>query len=244
MSKNKSIFPSVLTTLNLLLGFLAIIKVTSGDFTGAGWLIIIAAIADGLDGKVARMLKQGSRFGVEYDSLADMVSFGAAPAILVYTIYFKQFGVWGALITSAFVLCGAFRLARYNATSKPNVKSYYCGLPIPIAAITMVSFYHFNIYYGMEPILFPLYFPLILILSFLMLSHIRYDPMPRLTFREDIGNKLRLLFLIVSLILIAVWPQTVFLPLCLIYIFHGIVRSIIRLIKSLTLKQESLETLS
>ena len=244
MGNNKRIFPGALTTANMFFGFLAIIKTISGDIATAGWLIIIAAIMDGLDGKLARRLNQGSRFGKEYDSMADMVSFGVAPALLAYTAYFQRFEFLGLVIVFIYLFMGGYRLARYNAASKPKVKDKFIGLPIPMAAITIVSFIQFNTHHWNEPVLYPLFHPLIGALCFLMVSHIQYDAIPRLTLREGAENRIKLGILIGALILAAILPETLFFPLCIFYIVQGIVRSIIRSARKLEPEQEQLESAS
>ena len=242
MGNNKRIIPGVFTTANMFFGFFAIITAVSGDLITAGWLIIIAAIMDGLDGKLARRLNQGSRFGMEYDSMADMVSFGVAPAILAYTAYFQRFNLLGMFIVFLYLFLGGYRLARYNATSKPEVKGRFTGLPIPVAAITIVSFIHFNLHYWNEPILYPLFHPLIGGLCFLMVSQVRYDSLPKLTLKEGAANRVKLFFLIGALVLIAILPETLFFPLCIFYIVQGIVRSIIRSTRKLEREQEQFES--
>jgi len=135
-----SIVPGALTSANIFFGFMAIIKVINGQYLDAGWLIIIASIMDGLDGKFARKFDKNSHFGLEFDSLADLISFGAAPAALAYGVYFHRLDYLGMVIVFFIVLCGALRLARFNTAS--NGESLYTGLPIPIAAVT-IAFHPF-----------------------------------------------------------------------------------------------------
>ncbi len=134
----RDIAPNMVTSGNLLCGMLSIILVLQGWLVPAGWLIFIAVFFDFMDGKVARSLGAGSSFGVEYDSLADVVSFGVAPAILFYSVYLEGFfGVGGALVASFVALCGALRLARFNIIHVPGP---FQGLPIPGAGLFLASF--------------------------------------------------------------------------------------------------------
>lgn len=232
-----SILPGAFTMANLFFGFLSIIMVMQGKFLVAGWLIIIAAIMDGLDGKLARWLDKYSRFGAEFDSLADLISFGAAPAILGYYVYFQRFEFFGVVIVFFITLCGTLRLARFNSAEKPLEKNTYTGLPIPVSAITIASFIHFNYHLWGELKLDFLFTPLIAGLCFLMISHIKYDGVPRLTFRDTSRNRVNLIILTAGLALAVIWPATLFFPLCLIYIFHGLIRSVLKSLRKIAARQ-------
>jgi CDP-diacylglycerol--serine O-phosphatidyltransferase len=235
--KSASIVPAALTSGNLFFGFLSIVMAVQEEFLIAGWLVVIAAILDGLDGKIARLVSKGSRFGVEFDSLADLVSFGAAPAVLAYQIYFNRFGFLGVVIVFFIVLCGALRLARYNVDNLYGLKSYYLGLPIPISAITFVTFIHFNYRLWGEMRLDFLFTPLIASLCFLMISHIQYERIPRLTLKDTRQNLFKLLFLLIALISVAILPDTLFFPLCLTFIMHGVIRSVVKSLRKSALKR-------
>lgn len=134
--------PSLFTIGNIGCGFFSILCSVSGNFSKAGWLILIAMFLDGFDGRVARMLKAESAFGVEMDSLADLISFCTAPALLIYFFALKEIPVWGQAIACMFVLFGAIRLAKFNvlAHSGKGSKKYFSGLPTPAAALVIVSF--------------------------------------------------------------------------------------------------------
>ncbi len=134
----REIAPNMVTSGNLLCGMLSVILVLNGSVLPAAWLVFIAVFFDFMDGKVARSLGAGSKFGVEYDSLADIVSFGVAPSILFYSVYLQGFfGVAGALLASFVALCGALRLARFNIIHVPGS---FQGLPIPGAGLFLASF--------------------------------------------------------------------------------------------------------
>ena len=226
------ISPSVLTAANLFFGFLAIIKAFDGDYSSSAWLIMIAAVMDGLDGKLARFMKKGSEFGIQYDSLADMASFGVAPAVLVYTAYFDRFGFLGAAACFSIVLAGSLRLAKFNLSATRDTKEEYAGLPIPLAAVTIASFLHFSLSFKEHFSLEIYFFPLMILLSLLMVSAVKYDTFPKFTFKESSKNKVKLIFLVGSIILIALWPARSMFPLCVIVISQGIIRSLIRTVKA------------
>ncbi len=134
--------PSLFTMGNIACGFFSILCSVNGNFSKAGWLIFIAMILDGFDGRVARLLKAESAFGVEMDSLADLISFCTAPAFLIYFFALKEIPVWGQVIAFMFVLFGAIRLAKFNvlANEGKGSKKYFSGLPTPAAAAVLVSF--------------------------------------------------------------------------------------------------------
>lgn len=136
--------PNFVTTANMFCGFYSIIASMHRDFTPAAWAILAAAVFDMLDGRIARLAKATSQFGVEYDSLSDLLSFGMAPAILLYQWALEPFGRLGWLAAFLYVACGALRLARFNVNSAILPKGYFQGLPIPMAAGAVATFIIFN----------------------------------------------------------------------------------------------------
>lgn len=135
------ILPNLITTGNLFFGFFSIVKSLQGDFALASYAILLAAIFDVLDGRVARMTKSTSEFGVQYDSLCDLVSFGLAPALLMYRSGLQDLGRLGWIVCFMFLACGALRLARFNVQSSIGKASGdFTGLPIPMAAGTVACF--------------------------------------------------------------------------------------------------------
>lgn len=135
--------PNLFTSMNLVLGYMAIVFAVDGRFDRSAWAILLAAVFDTLDGRVARLTNTTSRFGVEYDSLCDLVSFGVAPSILAYYAALKPFGRVGIVASVVFALCGALRLARFNVMAEVLPKSYFQGLPIPMAAGTICTGFFF-----------------------------------------------------------------------------------------------------
>jgi len=169
------ILPNLFTSLNLFFGFFAVILSIEGDFTRAAALIIIAGLCDGLDGKIARATRTTSKFGVEYDSLADLVSFGIAPALMFYLWILTPLGRLGWLAGFLFAVCGALRLARFNTQAGSVANDYFTGLPIPAAAGMLATTILFSQRLGLTHSVPPVFFLLPLYgLSFLMVSTIRY----------------------------------------------------------------------
>ena len=169
------ILPNLITTASLFAGFYAIIEAINGNFELAAVSILVALILDGLDGRVARMTHSSSNFGVQYDSLADLVAFGVAPALIVYFWALRPYGRYGWVAAFLFVVCGALRLARFNVQTGAIDPRYFNGLPIPAAA-TMVATY-ILMYYELgnwAPDRHILVLLMIYVLSFLMVSNIKY----------------------------------------------------------------------
>lgn len=138
------ILPNLMTAMNLSCGFWAVFLLLGSDGTAVGkaaWLIILANVFDILDGRLARWTKTSSQFGAEFDSLADLVAFGVAPALLVVKHALGEYGPWGGAVGLAFVLCGALRLARFNVQAQSATEStyFFVGCPIPAAATLLVS---------------------------------------------------------------------------------------------------------
>ena len=136
----RSVIPNLFTATNMFCGFLSIITASNGNYNYAAWLIIVAAIFDALDGLVARLTNSSSELGVELDSLSDIVSFGAAPSFLIYATYLNKFDNVGIILSSLLLIAGGFRLARFNVQLVGFEKSFFLGLPIPTAALTITSF--------------------------------------------------------------------------------------------------------
>lgn len=133
------VLPNLLTTANLFCGFYAIVAAIQGYFLKGAIAILAAAVFDALDGKIARVTRTESKFGLEYDSLSDAISFGVAPAILVYLWALQPFGRLGWLAALIFVACGTLRLARFNAQVHVISSKYFNGLPIPAAAFMIAA---------------------------------------------------------------------------------------------------------
>ncbi len=174
--KGVYILPNMLTTASLFSGFLGIMWAIGGQFESCALAILVSALFDGLDGKVARLTGSSSEFGVQYDSLADLVAFGVTPAIMVFQWQLSSFGRLGLMASFLLVVCGALRLARFNVNTASTSKKYFIGLPIPAQGCvlaTLVLFEPFMPAFAAE------HLPEITLamtygLSFLMVSRVRY----------------------------------------------------------------------
>lgn len=182
------VVPSFFTLMNLFCGFAALLQVYQGKLEFGAWLIVIAAVFDLLDGFMARLANANTEFGIELDSLSDIVSFGVAPAFLFYSYSLHEMLFIGIIISSFPVLCGAVRLARFNVDARIEDPDYFKGLPIPAVAMMLVALY---LIFQPSPELFDgfrygfnsMIVPVILLLSLLMVSTVPFDKIPR--FRKE-----------------------------------------------------------
>lgn len=223
VSRNRTgyilILPSLFTTGNLFCGFYSILHSFAHDFERASYAILLAGIFDVLDGRVARMTKSTSKFGVEYDSIADVVSFGVAPAILAYVWMLQPYGRLGWAAAFFFAACGALRLARFNTIADELPKSFFLGLPIPAAANTVAALV---IAQNNLDFLIPESGILVLIfaLGLLMVSNVRYRSLKDFDVRHPRSFVL-LVFLVAVLICIVVKPEVSLLLVMGSYVTWG-----------------------
>ncbi len=180
LRKHLSIIPNSCTSMNLVCGFMSILMASHGEFLAASWLILIANIFDILDGRLARLTSVESQFGAELDSLCDLVSFGVAPAFLVYTLHFKdEASILGMFVSVIFVLCGALRLARFNVTPHSH-KDVFEGMPIPGGAGILVTMVIFEmLYFSYMHIPQFVVAIIVVVTAFLMVSKIEYPAMKK-----------------------------------------------------------------
>jgi CDP-diacylglycerol--serine O-phosphatidyltransferase len=226
MRKGIYVLPNTLTLCGMFLGFFSILASLKGNYLHAAWGIIFATVFDGLDGWVARLTHSTTRFGIELDSLSDLVAFGVAPAVMLYKWALAPFGRIGWAAAFLFVACGALRLARYNVQMGSTESKSFTGMPIPGAATiaaTLVLFYHElwdtvpekNIY-----ILF-----LTVLLAVLMVSTLRYHGAKELDFR-----KRKPFWILVAIVLvftvIVIHPPVALFIFAMIYLFGGIIENI------------------
>lgn len=215
------ILPNLLTTGSLFAGFYSLVSTLNGNYSTAAIWIFASAVFDGLDGKVARMTGTTSKFGVEYDSLADLVAFGVTPALMVYAWALKPFGRIGWLAAFLFVACGALRLARFNVQVNTVESKRFLGLPIPAAASTVAAtvllFYHFGWPSSFKRLAI---ITMIYLLAFLMVSSFRYYSFkdPELIKRQPFGF---LVTAIVLLIVVAAAPVVMMFTIMLTYVLSG-----------------------
>lgn len=221
------ILPNLFTTASLFAGFFSIVSTFKGEFMAAAVAILISAIMDALDGTVARMTHTTSQFGVEYDSLSDLVAFGVAPGILSYVWALEPFGRLGWVVAFLFVACGALRLARFNVYAGIKTDGFFQGLPIPAAAgMVATTVFWFNYFGQAGPIKHGAVLVLIFILSFLMVSNFRYLSLknPEL-FKSKPFNTLVAVILLFSLV--AVQPKVVMFLSALAYIASGPILTVV-----------------
>jgi CDP-diacylglycerol--serine O-phosphatidyltransferase len=179
LPRHKSVYllPNLLTTASLFIGFLGLTWAIQGDFVSCALCILASCVFDGLDGKVARLTNSTSEFGVQLDSLADLVAFGVVPAVMTYLWVLEGFGRLGLIAAFLFMACGALRLARFNVQTATTSKKHFVGLPIPAAACTLATLVLFTVYLPesvVETMLPTFTLALVYVLSFFMVSTIRF----------------------------------------------------------------------
>ena len=223
MRKGIYILPNTLTLCGMFCGFYAILASYRADFVIAAWAILIANIFDGLDGWVARLTNSTTKFGIELDSLSDLVAFGVAPAVLIYSWALQPFGRlgWGAAFI--FVICGALRLARYNVQMGSTESKAFTGLPIPAAGTVIASLVLFyNELWGghVEPSYIILFLPFLL--AVLMVSMLKFHALKEIDFKK----RKPFWFLVAigtAFVLIIMYPEIVIFTFATIYVSWGIV---------------------
>ncbi|HUX60961.1 MAG TPA: CDP-diacylglycerol--serine O-phosphatidyltransferase [Ignavibacteriaceae bacterium] len=223
-----SVIPNLFTAMNLFCGYYSIINTSEKSYVYAAWLIIIAAVFDALDGLVARLTNSSSKLGVELDSLADMLSFGAAPAFLIFKTFLFNYNTLGIIISSLLVIAGGFRLARFNTQLVGFDKAYFKGLPIPSSGIAIASFIliYYDPFLGFAEPYSALIIPIVILLSFLMVSTIKYDTLPKFTIQELKKKPLHFAFILISIILLAVTSGKALFFIFVFIILFGIFRHI------------------
>ncbi len=244
MRVTRSIVPNLFTLANLFCGFAAIIAATDGQPQRAVVLILTAGLFDMLDGVVARLTRSTSEFGVELDSLCDAVSFGVAPSILIYSVYFHELNQWGVLLASLPALAGVLRLARFNVqlTSMED-KLYFRGMPIPAGAFVLASYVLF-VHLGVD--LPEEWKPTgILITTLLtaaaMVSTIKYDNLPRPTMRALRQRPVVFLVFLVGVIASLVTAGRAIFPFMMLYMIGGAIRHVVLLMRERTDDDDTLE---
>lgn len=243
MKITRAVVPSLFTTLNIFCGFLSILNATQGQYQTAAWFIILAAIFDSLDGMMARITRSSSQFGVELDSLADVISFGVAPSFMVYQVFLYTLDNWGVILAAMPLVFGAIRLARFNVQLVGFDKDYFNGLPIPMQAITLCSFileYYsdsggLSYWSGIELTL------LVVVLSLLMVSHVRYDTFPKFSRRQVAANPKKVVGFLVGVLLIAFSKGKLLFFTLVAYVVLGLVRFTWHWFKHLFVKVEKEE---
>jgi len=224
------ILPSAFTMANLFFGIYAMVTADRGDFILAGWFIVVAAILDTLDGRIARFTRTGSKFGAELDSLVDAISFGVAPGYIIYRLYFVD-STWGWLLPFLYIMAVVVRLARFNVEQAGEAKRHFHGLPSPTAGMILATSYPFTQTPFFEAQLSALPWMQVMgmtmvLLSALMLSHIPYPVVPRIGFRSARG--LATTGIMLTLIVVAVLvPRYYFFTALITYTAWGLAKSFV-----------------
>lgn len=224
------ILPSAFTLGNLFFGIYAIVAASRGDFTWAGWFVIIAGVLDMLDGRVARFTRTGSAFGAELDSLVDAISFGVAPGYIMYELFFLD-GPWSWTLSWVYITAVVVRLARFNVEQGGEAKRHFNGLPSPTAGMTLAAYHPFS-----ETPLFQRYLAelpwdtymamAMVLLGVLMVSHVPYAKVPRIGFRSRKGI-LTTVFIVALLFLAVTVPRYYFFSALVLYTLWGLVKSVL-----------------
>ena len=223
------LLPNFFTALSAFLGVMSIIASSQGKFEKAFVYILFSLVADGLDGRVARLTNTTSKFGVEFDSLADTVAFGVAPSMMLFFAIGENYGRFGALVSGLFVVFGAIRLARFNVTTGELDPKYFIGLPIPTAAVVLGSWIMLDIkYQGHLDILILIG---ALFLAFLMVSNFRYPSFKKINLNKNVAIKM-LVSIIMIASLIYLFPVEGIAIILSIYSFYGVYRGIRGIIKA------------
>jgi len=226
-SKGIYVLPNLITTAGLFAGFYAIMQASSGHYESACLAIYVAMIMDILDGRLARLTNTTSEFGSEYDSLADMVSFGVAPALILYDFALSELGRVGGLVAFVYIACAALRLARFNVTAV-NDKRFFMGVPSPGAAAIVASVIWVCIDYDISPEGVNLVYAIIMVLLALsMVSNIKYRSFKDFDFKDKMPF-VGMIILVLVIAMIYLSPPLAFLVIGGAYMVHGAVLYVIR----------------
>lgn len=233
------VLPNLFTSASLFSGFYAIVAAMEGRFEPAAVAVMISAVLDGLDGRIARLTNTTSHFGVEYDSLADVIAFGVAPAILAFEWALKPFGRLGWLAAFMFVICGALRLARFNVQKSNEDVSHFKGLPIPAAAFFIAALILFvESWEGSLEVRSVLIIVMIYTLSFLMVSTLHFFSFKKFDIRNRKPFNLLLSLILIAMI-IAYKPKVMLFVLITAYVISGPAVTFYRLYRRLPFRKSA-----
>ena len=251
MNKNTAkrgvyLLPNILTTFGLFSGFFAIILATKGQYAEAAIAIFVAMLWDGLDGRVARLTNTQSEFGEQYDSMADMVSFGVAPALLMYFYLFDGLGKIGWIGAFVYVAAGSLRLARFNTQIGVQDKRYFQGLPSPAAAALIAGLVWTKEMMGPsvydEQYLVAGAWIILVAAGLLMVSNIRYYSFKEINLKGRSSFKLLLLATLI-MIVVLVWPSAILFIFFFVYALSGLVLTTIEVRNKRALKKQAKKSL-
>ncbi|MEX0770769.1 MAG: CDP-diacylglycerol--serine O-phosphatidyltransferase [Balneolaceae bacterium] len=221
------VVPSFFTLMNLFCGFVSLILVAEGNLILGAWLIALAGLFDALDGVMARLANATSEFGIELDSICDVVSFGVAPGFLIYHYGLNELALFGIILSTLPPLCGAVRLARFNVDTKYGGFEDFRGLPIPVQAIMLAAFVltfisspelFEDMQFGVATVLIPI----VILLSFLMVSTIPFDKLPRFDRQSFKNKKGKFVQFLIYLGLIIIFQEYGLMFVFSVYILKGL----------------------
>jgi len=218
------VLPNLFTASSIFVGVISIVEASKGHFVLASWLILLALIFDGLDGRIARMTNTTSQFGVEFDSLADIISFGIAPAMILYFFIGHEFGRFGILVSALYVIFGAIRLARFNISTAKTDPNVFIGLPIPTAAIFISMWILLFHKYALEDYSIVLLF-LALGVAILMVSNFRYPSFKKVKLDKPMVFKTMIIAVILASLLY-LFSAEGFALIILGYVLYGPLRAL------------------
>lgn len=226
------LFPNLFTAASIFTGFYAISLALEQAFAAAAWFVFLALVFDGLDGRVARLTNTASHFGVEFDSLADIVAFGVAPALLMYLYVGTGYGRLGIAVSALFIILGAVRLARFNVMTSRIEPSVFIGLPIPTAAVMIsVAILLFERYAQLQEWKIVL-LPFGIVLAVLMVSNIRYPSFKKISFKAFHLLRLLVVLIVVSMG-VFLYPIEGMALLGAVYLLYGPLRASFYLLRRL-----------
>ena len=241
------ILPSAFTVGNMFLGVWAIVHAARGEFITAGWLIVLAAVFDMLDGRIARFTATGSAFGEELDSLVDAISFGVAPALIIYFTFLKNGGEWSWIVAFLYMVAAVFRLARFNIEQAGTAKTAFHGLPSPSAGACVATYYAFT-----QTPVWARWFGhvdagrasgwLMMMVAVLMVSNVLYPVVPRFSLRTWSG-RFAMLVAVLSIVAMFTYPAYFFFPMSIVYIGYGLVRTVLQGFEEKLPDDDPIETL-
>jgi len=215
------IIPSLFTTGNLMCGYIAVIRSLQGDYEWAAVALFVAALLDRLDGWVARLTRTSSDFGVQLDSLADIISFGMAPALMIYLWSLSQLPKPWSLAPFLYLAAGATRLARFNIQTPVQDRRFFIGLPIPAAACVLASCVFYSPARIVDPVTSMLLASLVVVLAGLMVSRLRYRSFKEIDLRSRVPWVMVSAMAVVYF-LVAASPQIVAIALSFLYVLSGL----------------------
>ena len=230
MRLTKAVVPSVFTVMNLICGYLSILLVVNGKLAAASYLILLAIFFDALDGKIARKLNQPSKFGLEFDSLADITSFGVAPSVLIYKAFSGDWVVGGALVAFLPLLFTGIRLAKFNVHSEQH-KRQFIGLPAPSMASILAGFVLFNLEISYDIGTTKFVLPLILSTSILMVSTMPFNKFPNFSMKNEGKYNILLFVFLTCITFMFIYRGLVIFPITFTFLLYTVVRWVFNLSK-------------